>query len=67
MVLFRKRKGPDFSLIYGGLLIVSFFLLQEVTTALAVNGRLDGTLAAYLPLMLLTGAGFFLTIFLRRA
>lgn len=67
MVLFRKRKGADFSLIYGGFLIVSFFLLQEITTALAVNGRLDGTLAAYLPLMVLTASGFLLTIVLRRA
>ncbi len=66
MVLFRKRKGADFSLIYGGFLIVSFFLLQEITTALAVNGRLDGTLAAYLPLMVLTASGFLLTIVLRR-
>lgn len=66
MVLFRKRKGADFSLIYGGFLIVSFFLLQEITTALAVNGRLDGTLAAYLPLMVLTASGFLLTITLRR-
>lgn len=66
MVLFRKRKGADFSLIYGGVLIVSFFLLQEITTALAVNGRLDGTLAAYLPLIVLTTAGFFLTLILRR-
>lgn len=67
MVLFRKRKGPDFSLMYGGFLIVNFFLLQQITTALAVNGRLDAVLAAYLPLILLTGSGFFLTILLRRA
>lgn len=66
MVLFRKRKGPDFSLIYGGFLIVSFFLLQEVSLALAVNNRMEPALAAYLPLILLTGSGFFLTILLRR-
>jgi len=67
MVLFRKRKGPDFSLIYGGFLIVSFFLLQEVSLALAVNNRLDPSLAAYLPLILLTSSGFFLTVLLKRA
>lgn len=67
MVLFRKRKGADFSLIYGGILIVSFFFLQEVTMALAVNGRLDAVWATYLPLVLLTGCGFLLTIVLRRA
>ncbi|MBA4027486.1 MAG: hypothetical protein C0473_04510 [Cyanobacteria bacterium DS3.002] len=67
MVLFRKRKGADFSLIYGGFLIVGFFVLQEVTMALAVNGRLDGVLAAYLPLIMLTASGLLSAVLLRRA
>jgi lipopolysaccharide export LptBFGC system permease protein LptF len=67
MVFFRKRKGADFSLIYGGFLIVSFFLLQEISMALAVNGRIDGTLAAYLPLIMLTVLGSLSAILLRRA
>ena len=66
LVLFRKRKGRDFSMVYSGLTIVFFFLGQEVCMGLVVNDRLDPLLGAWLPTGLLATLGLSLAALLRR-
>lgn len=67
MVLFSKRKRRDFSLIYGGVVVVGFFLLQQICMALVNNGRLDPLAAAWMPVALLGSLGLALTAALKRA
>lgn len=66
LVLFRKRKGPDFSMLYGALVIVAFFLGQEICMSLVINGRLNALLAAWLPVGSLASLGLILAFSLRR-
>lgn len=66
MVLFNKRKRTDFSMVYGGVVVLGFFILQEVCMALVVNGRLDPLAAAWLPIAILGSLGLSLTAILRR-
>jgi lipopolysaccharide export system permease protein len=67
LALLRRRKPSNFSLIYGGSLILTFFLLQQVCLSLTTNGRLDPLMASVLPSLLLLLIGFCTTAVLRRA
>ncbi len=67
MVLFNKRKRADFSMIYGGTVVLGFFLMQEISMALVVNGRIDPLLAAWLPVTALGSLGLSLTAILSRS
>ncbi|CAN5520699.1 hypothetical protein BH11CYA1_BH11CYA1_03280 [soil metagenome] len=66
MVLMRKRKGRDFSMLYCGLTIAAFFFGQEIAMGLVVNDRLDPLLGACLPTGTLAFLGLSLALFLRR-
>jgi lipopolysaccharide export system permease protein len=66
IVLLRRRKGRDFSLLYGGLVVVCFFFMQELCLGLVTNKRLDPLLGAWLPGLGLSSLGLLMICFLRR-
>jgi lipopolysaccharide export system permease protein len=61
LMMVRKRRSLNVSFVYGGILVVMFFLLQQISLSLAENSRLDPCVAAWLPLVVLClvgGSGF---------
>lgn len=62
----RKRRETGLAMVYGGVLVVSFFLLQQTCMALGENGRLAPLVAAWLPASLLCLFGL-LVCAIRRA
>lgn len=66
LVLLRRRKGVDLSLVYGGVVVASFFFLQELCLGLVCNHRLDPLWGAWLPGSGLLVIGLLLTLYLKR-
>jgi lipopolysaccharide export system permease protein len=66
LVLLRRRKGRDFSMLYCAFTIVAFFIGQQISMALVVNDRLDPMVAAWLPVSVLASLGMLLACLLRR-
>jgi len=62
----RRRRSNNFSYCYGGLTIVSYFLLQQICLSLAANERLDPLIGAWLPCILLAALGLTLCALRRR-
>jgi lipopolysaccharide export system permease protein len=68
LVLMRRvRSSSAISFVYIGVLVASFFVLQDIFIALGDHGRIAPILAAWLPSVLLCVAGLTATLFVGRA
>ncbi|MBX3076105.1 LptF/LptG family permease [Candidatus Obscuribacterales bacterium] len=63
----RRRRSLNVSFVYGGVLVVMFFLLQQICLSLSENSRLDPLVAAWLPLSVLCLIGLGFTILRRNS
>ena len=61
----RRRQDARFALLYGALLVLGFFIMQEVCLALVANGRLDGFIGAWLPITTLAMVGLLMNACLK--
>jgi lipopolysaccharide export LptBFGC system permease protein LptF len=62
----RSRRGNNLAYCYGGVTIVSFFLLQQICLSLSVNQRIDPLIGAWFPCILLASIGLALLLFRRK-
>ncbi|MBA3859377.1 MAG: hypothetical protein C0507_20930 [Cyanobacteria bacterium PR.3.49] len=62
----RRRRSNNLAYCYGGLTIVSFFLLQQMCLSLSVNQRLDPLVGAWFPCLLLASIGLVLLMIRRK-
>ncbi|MBZ0189173.1 MAG: LptF/LptG family permease, partial [Candidatus Obscuribacterales bacterium] len=65
VALLRSRRSHSTAIVYAGVLVVAYFILQQICLSLAVNGRLDPILGAWLPGTVLCIFGLGLTLILR--
>lgn len=66
VALLRSRRSRSTAIVYGGALVVGYFVLQQASLSLAINGRLLPVVGAWLPSGLLCLLGLVLTASMRR-
>ncbi|MCA9801231.1 MAG: LptF/LptG family permease [Cyanobacteria bacterium HKST-UBA02] len=66
VALLRSRRSRSTAIVYGGVLVVVYFVLQQVSLSLAINDRLSPIVGAWLPSGLLCLLGLALTAVMRR-
>jgi lipopolysaccharide export LptBFGC system permease protein LptF len=66
LILIRKRRRADFPLLYGGVLVVVYFFLQEICMSLVVNDHLAALPAACIPPAVLFVISLSVTAVLKR-
>ena len=64
VALMRGRRSRSTSWVYAGLVISSYFVLQQICMSLAENNRLDSLVGAWLPALILCIFGIMLTLLL---